>query len=54
MELDQETMELEKTLEKKEVESKLKIAKNLININMSINDISKATGLTKEQIENLK
>ena len=30
------------------------IAKNLLNLNMSIEDIIKATGMSKEEIENLK
>ena len=34
-------------------QEKLEIAKKLLKMNMSISDISKATGLTKEQIENL-
>ena len=31
-----------------------KIAKNLLKLNMSIEQIEKATGLTKEEIEKLK
>ena len=35
-------------------EEKKKIAKNLLKINMTIEQIEKATGLTKEEIERLK
>ena len=35
-------------------EEKKKIAKNLLKINMSIEQIEEVTGLTKEEIENLK
>ena len=35
-------------------EEKKKIAKNLLKLNMSIEQIEKATGLTKEEIEKLK
>ena len=35
-------------------EEKKKIAKNLLKLNMSIEQIEKATGLTKEEIERLK
>ena len=32
----------------------IKTAKNLLNMNFSVNDIMKATGLSKEEIKNLK
>ena len=32
----------------------IQIAKNLLNMKMSLEDISKATGLTIEEIKNLK
>lgn len=32
---------------------KINISKNLLNLGISIDDITKATGLTKEEIENL-
>ena len=35
-------------------ESKAEIAKNLFNMKMSIEDISKATGLTLEEVQKLK
>lgn len=35
-------------------ESKIEIAKNLLSLNMSIEDISKATGLSIDEIEKLK
>ena len=35
-------------------QSKKEIASNLLKMNMSIKDIIRATGLTKEEIENLK
>ena len=35
-------------------EEKKKIAKNLLQLNMSIEQIEEATGLTKEEIEKLK
>ena len=35
-------------------ENKLEIAKNLLNMKMSIKDISKATGLTIQEIEKLR
>ena len=35
-------------------QNKLEIAKNLLNLNMPINDIEKATGLSKEVILALK
>ena len=38
----------------KKEEEKIEIAKNLIELNISIDDIIKATGLTKEEIEKLK
>ena len=44
---------LKQAEEKIEKENKLKIAKNLLDLNMSINDISRVTGLTKEEIEKL-
>ena len=34
-------------------EEKIEIAKNLINIGINIDDIIKATGLSKEEIEKL-
>ena len=34
-------------------EEKLKIAKNMLSINVSVDDIIKCTGLTKEEIQNL-
>ena len=34
-------------------QEKLEIAKNLLNLNMSIDDISKATGLSKEEIDKM-
>ena len=34
--------------------NKIEIAKNLLSMNMSVDDITKATGLTKEEIEKLK
>ena len=36
------------------MENKIEIAKNLLNMNMSIEDISKATGLTETDIQKLK
>ena len=41
-------------LETGEKNKSIEIAKNLIELNISIDDIIKATGLTKEEIENLK
>ena len=35
-------------------ENKIEIARNMLNMNMDIKDISKATGLTKEEIASLK
>ena len=35
-------------------ESKIEIAKNMLNLNIDIDTISKSTGLTKEEIEGLK
>lgn len=45
---------LEQGIKDGKAEEKISIAKNLLDLNMSINDISKATGLSVEQIENLK
>ena len=35
-------------------QEKVNIAKNLLSMNMSLEDISKATGLSVEEIENIK
>ena len=45
---------IEQGLEAGKEEEKIEIAKNLIELNISIDDIIKATGLTKEEIEKLK
>jgi len=36
------------------LEGKKEVAKNLLNLNMDINDISKATGLSIEEIKEIK
>jgi predicted transposase/invertase (TIGR01784 family) len=35
-------------------DEKIKICKNMLNMNLSIEQIEEATGLTKEEIENIK
>ena len=45
---------IEQGLEAGKEEEKIEIAKNLIELNISIDDIIKATGLSKEKIEKLK
>ena len=44
---------IEQGIEQGSTNEKINIAKNLLNMNVDINDISKATHLTKEQIEKL-
>lgn len=43
----------EKAVEETEEKRSVEIAKNLLKLNISVSDISKATGLTKEEIEKL-
>lgn len=45
---------LEEGIEKGEKESKLKIAKKLLEKKMEIKEIAEITGLKEEEIENLK
>ena len=45
---------IEEGMELGSKEKQIEIAKNLMNLNLSINDIIKATGLTKEEIIKLK
>ena len=51
--LNNEKEKLDNILKNKEYEKSIEIAKNLLSMNMSVDDITKATGLTKEEIENL-
>ena len=37
-----------------EEKAKIKIAKNMLNLNISLADIEKSTGLSKSQIESIK
>ena len=45
---------MEQGKEKGERNKQIEIAKNLISLNIDINDIVKATGLSKSEIESLK
>ena len=52
--LDAELRGKEKGIEEGKFEEKKEIARSMLNKGMTINDISEITGLTKEQIEELK
>ena len=45
---------IEQGIEQGENNKSIEIAKNMLNKNMNINIISEVTGLSKEEIENLK
>lgn len=45
---------MEKGIKQGSKEATINIAKNLLNLGINLEDISKATGLSKEEIENLK
>lgn len=45
---------MEKGIEQGTIQKQLEIAQNMVNKNMDIDDIADITGLTKEQIKNLK
>lgn len=51
--LDKEEYWKEVSYEEGAKAEKINISKNLLNLGISIDDIKKATGLTKEEIENL-
>ena len=44
---------IEKGIEKGEINKAIEIAKNLLNIGLSVEQIEKSTGLSKEEIESL-